>query len=53
MEHSRAFRMVQRWYKNGRPIEWVKNAVEKGAVTETEFKEITGEDYGDGNRKAE
>ena len=37
---------IAKWYKQGL---WdkakVKNAVEKGVITEEQYKEITGEDY--------
>lgn len=46
MEHSEKFELVKGYYDSGK---WkkkaVKNAVVKGWITVSEYKEITGEDY--------
>ncbi len=53
MEHSKNYAKVNRYYHtivNGKrlwTIGMVRNAVVKGWITEAEFKEITGEDYGE------
>lgn len=40
------FERIQKWYKQGLwTAEMVRNAVEKGVITEEQFKEITGEEY--------
>lgn len=37
---------IKYWYAIGAwNINMVRNSVKKGKITETEFKEITGEDY--------
>lgn len=44
--HSVNFLKVKKYYKNKNwTIEMVRNAVVKEWITESEFKEITGEDY--------
>lgn len=44
--HSKNYEKVKKYYKEGNwTIQMVRNAVVKGWITETEFKEITGEDY--------
>ena len=53
MEHSKNFVKVRTYYNitiDGKrlwSIAMVKKAVVKGWITEVEFKEITGEDYGE------
>lgn len=48
MMHSKMYEKIKRYYDDGF---WntarVRNAVVKGVITEAEFAEITGEDYGD------
>ena len=45
-QHSAKFDMVKEFYDEGYwDISKVKNAVAKDWITESEFKEITGEDY--------
>lgn len=40
------FERIKKWYKQGLwTIEMVRNAVEKGAITEEQFKEIVGKIY--------
>ena len=37
---------IEKWYKQGLwTLDMVKNAVEKGVITEEDYKEITGEEY--------
>lgn len=36
---------IKKWYPKLWTLEMVKNAVEKGVITEEEYKEITGEVY--------
>ena len=37
---------IAKWYKQGRWDEAkVRNAVEKGVITEADYSEITGEEY--------
>lgn len=36
---------IKTWYPNLWSLEMVKNAVEKGAITQEDYKEITGEEY--------
>ena len=36
---------IKRWYPKLWSLEMVKNAVEKGAITKEEYKEITGKEY--------
>lgn len=44
--HSKHFEKVKGYYDGGYwPIDWVKNAVVKGWITATEYKEITNEEY--------
>ena len=47
MEHSPKYKMVKKFYKVYKvwSIDRVRDAVEKGWITEDEFKELTGEDY--------
>ena len=46
MEHSKNFRKVKKYWTSGLWNETrVRNAVEKGWITEQEFAEITGSDY--------
>lgn len=46
MEHSKKFDMVKEYWVNQTWDEYrVGMAVEKGFITEKEFKEITGKDY--------
>lgn len=43
---SRMFNKIKSWYDHGLwSKEQVRNAVEKGQITEEEYKIITGEDY--------
>lgn len=43
---SKKFKTVKNFYDRGLwSIARVRNAVEKGWITDEEFKEITGEDY--------
>ena len=43
---SKKFKTVKNFYDRGLwSITRVRNAVEKGWITDEEFKEITGEDY--------
>ena len=47
---SKQYNTVKKWYICGlfskeAATAMVKNAVEKGWITEEEYKEITGEDY--------
>lgn len=52
--HSKNYEKVQAYYelyietdgRKGWSKEKVMNAVEKNWITETEYREITGEDYG-------
>lgn len=47
MERSKQFDKVKRYYDDGMwTIARVRNAVVKGWITEDEFVEITGENYG-------
>ena len=39
------FETIKRLYAKTGNVELVENAVKKGWVTETQYKEITGEDY--------
>lgn len=42
------FEKIKKWYKQGLwTAEMVRNAVEKGVITEEQFKKITGEEYAD------
>ena len=44
---SKNYTKVKQWYDMGVwTIDRVRNAVLKGWITEEEFREITGEDYG-------
>ena len=44
--HSKNFQNIKNWYGMGLwGLERVKNAVVKGWITATEYKEITGKDY--------
>ena len=47
MKHSPKYEMVKKFYKVYKvwSIDRVHDAVEKGWITEDEFKELTGEDY--------
>lgn len=46
MEHSAHFEMVKRYYKMKMWNEArVRNAVDKGWITEAEFTEITGKEF--------
>lgn len=46
MEHSPKYEMVKRYYRMKMWSEArVRNAVEKGWITEEEFAEITGKEY--------
>jgi hypothetical protein len=36
---------IKTWYPNLWTLEMVKNAVEKGAITKEEYKEITEKEY--------
>ena len=36
---------IKTWYPNLWSLEMVKNAVKKGAITQEDYKEITGEEY--------
>lgn len=47
MKHSPKYEMVKKFYKTYKvwSIDRVRGAVEKGWITEDEFKELTGEDY--------
>lgn len=48
MMHSKMYEKIKRYYDNGFwNIARVRNAVIKGVITEEEFLEITGENYGD------
>lgn len=39
------FDKIKKWYKQGLwTVDMVRNAVEKGVITEEQFKEITGVD---------
>ena len=44
MKHSPKYEMVKKFYKVW-SLDRVRDAVEKGWITEDEFKELTGEDY--------
>lgn len=47
MEHSPKYAMVKKFYMVYKvwSIDRVRDAVEKGWITEDEFKELTDEDY--------
>ena len=47
MKHSPKYEMVKKFYKGYKvwSLDRVRDAVEKGWITEDEFKELTGEDY--------
>ena len=46
MEHSKKFNLVKEYYDNGVwNLTMVRNAVSKGWITKTEYKEITGKEY--------
>lgn len=46
MEQSKKYNAVKKYYEmNMWSIGMVANAVKKGWITATEYKEITGEDY--------
>lgn len=48
MQHSKMFAKIKKWYED---LIWtltmVKNAVTKRKITEDEYHEITGKEYGD------
>ena len=45
-EHSKNYEKVKKYYDDGKwSKKWVYNAVNKGWITEEEYKEIVGEDY--------
>lgn len=48
MKHSPKYEMVKKFYKVYKvwSLDRVRDAVEKGWITEDEFKELTGEDNG-------
>lgn len=47
-KHSKQYARVKKWYDAGLwPLSAVRLAVEKGWITADEFKEITGQDYGE------
>lgn len=47
MKHSPKYEMVKKFYKVYKvwSLDRVRDAVEKGWITEDEFKELAGEDY--------
>lgn len=46
MMHSKQFAKIKKYYDDGFwNVARVRNAVIKGVITETEFAEITGENY--------
>lgn len=48
-KHSKQYTRVKKWYDAGLwPVSAVRLAVEKGWITAEEFKEITGEEYVEG-----
>lgn len=48
MEHSKNYEKVKRFYSMKMwDIQRVKNAVKMNWITEEEYKEITGEEYGE------
>lgn len=54
MKHSPKYEMVKKFYKVYKvwSLDRVRDAVEKGWITEDEFKELTGEDYPDERRQS-
>ena len=46
MAKSRMYDKIKKWYKDHYwTLTMVRQACEKGKITEEEFKEITGEDF--------
>jgi hypothetical protein len=45
MEHSPLFGPCRRIYEKNKDITWLEKAVAKGAIIDTEYKEICGQDY--------
>ena len=40
------FEKIKKWYKQGLwTADMVKNAADKGVITEEQYREITGEEY--------
>ena len=44
---TKKYKTVKAWYDAGKPLSWIKNAVEKGWITAEEYQEITGQPYED------
>ena len=43
VEHSKYYKNVKKWYELGKwPLDVVREAVNKGWITEAEYAEITG-----------